>query len=152
MTKTQTLKDASPAKGGATIFSAKDAAAAARPVMRLDEQETLVALHLDLHNKVIGEPRVVAIGTMTSVEAHSRDVFRAAVAANACAIVVLHNHPAGDPEPSDADIAVTQRLLAAGMVLGIPVLDHVVVTADNHVSIRERGGGGTAYERVPEVI
>ena len=72
--------------------------------------------------------------------------------ANACAIVVLHNHPAGDPEPSDADIAVTQRLLAAGMVLGIPVLDHVVVTADNHVSIRERGGGGTAYERVPEVI
>lgn len=153
MTKTQTLNDASPAKGaGATIFSAADAAAAARPVMRLDEQETLVVLHLDLHNKVIGEPRIAAIGTMTSVEAHPSDVFRAAIAANAAGVVVLHNHPVGDPEPSDADISVTQRLLAAGMALGIPVLDHVVVTADNYVSIRERGGGGIAYERVPEVI
>lgn len=153
MTKTQTTRaaDASPGtKGGVAILSPADAAAAARPVMRLDQQETLVVLHLDLQNRLIGEPRVAAIGTMTRVDAHPRDVFREAIVANATSVVVLHNHPLGDPTPSRADYLVTEQLQIAGAALGIMVQDHVVVTADNHVSIRERGGGGSAYEFVPE--
>lgn len=110
------------------------------PVM-LSEQETFVVLCLTIRNTLLGEPRVVAIGTATGVEVHPRDVFRAAVAANAAGIVVLHNHPSGDPTPSVEDVDLTRRLKACGDLLGIPVVDHVVVTADGHASIAELRGG-----------
>lgn len=105
--------------------------------MRLTEQETFVALYLTVRNTLVGEPHVVAIGCLTSVEVHPRDVFRGAIAANAAGIVILHNHPSGDPTPSAEDIELTRRLKACGDLLGIPVVDHVVVTADRHVSIAE---------------
>ena len=125
---------------GRAIGCAEDAAHLARPVMRLAEQETFVALYLTIRNTLIGEPQVVAIGTLTSVEVHPRDVFRAAIAANAAGIVVLHNHPSGDPTPSAEDVELTRRLKACGDLIGIPVVDHVVVTADRHVSIAEMLG------------
>jgi DNA repair protein RadC len=116
------------------VNDAEDAARIARPVM-LDEQETFVVLCLTVRNTLIGEPHVIAIGTVTGVEVHPRDVFRAAVAANAAGIVVLHNHPSGDLTPSAEDIQLTRRLKACGDLLGIPVVDHVVVTRDRHGSI-----------------
>lgn len=117
------------------ISDAEDAARIARPVMRLAEQETFVMLCLTVRNTLVGEPHVVAIGTLTGVEVHPRDVFRGAIAANAAGIVVLHNHPSGDPTPSAEDIELTRRLKACGDLLRIPVIDHVVVTADRSVSI-----------------
>lgn len=119
------------------VGCAEDAARIARPVMRLAEQETFVALFLTVRNTLIGEPRVVAIGTLTSVEVHPRDVFRAAITENAAGIVVLHNHPSGDPTPSAEDVELTRRLSACGDLLGIPVVDHVVVTTDHCASIAE---------------
>lgn len=133
--------DSAPANARALVSDAADAAALARPVMRLTEQETFVVLCLTVRNTLIGEPRVVAIGTVTGVEVHPRDVFRAAIAANAAGIVVLHNHPSGDPTPSIEDVELTRRLKACGDLLGIPVIDHVVVTVDRHVSIAELSGG-----------
>lgn len=124
----------------AFVSNAEDAARLARPVMRLAEQETFVVLCLTVRNALIGDPHVVALGTVTGVEVHPRDVFRAAIAANAACVVVLHNHPSGDPTPSADDVALTRRLKACGDLLGIPVIDHVVVTADRHVSIVEMLG------------
>jgi DNA repair protein RadC len=134
--------DASPKRAARTVVADVDAAARlARPVMRLAEQETFVALYLTVRNALIGEPRVVAIGTVTGVEVHPRDVFRGAIAANAAGVVVLHNHPSGDPTPSAEDIELTRRLKACGDLLGIPVVDHVIVTADRCTSIAEMLGG-----------
>jgi DNA repair protein RadC len=125
----------------ATVNNAEDAARLARPAMLMAEQETFVVLCLTVRNTLIGNPHVVAIGTVTGVEVHPRDVFRAAVTANAARIVVLHNHPSGDPTPSADDIALTRRLKACGELIGIPVVDHVVVTVDRCASIVKLLGG-----------
>jgi DNA repair protein RadC len=69
---------------------------------------------------------------------HPREVFRPALAAGGAAIVAVHNHPSGDPEPSSEDLAVTRRLIEAGTLLGVPLLDHVVVGLGSYVSLRER--------------
>ena len=132
--------DSGPSTTHPLVDDAAAAAAAARPVMRLSEQETFVVLFLTVRNTLIAPPHVVAIGTATSVEVHPRDVFRAAIAANAVGIVVLHNHPSGDPTPSAEDIALTRQLKACGQLLKIPVVDHIVVTADSHRSIAEMLG------------
>jgi DNA repair protein RadC len=69
---------------------------------------------------------------------HPREVFRAAIMANAAAVILLHNHPSGDPTPSDADIKVTRDLMRAGQLLKIELLDHIII-GDGHVSLKERG-------------
>jgi DNA repair protein RadC len=70
---------------------------------------------------------------------HAREVFRPAIVAAAHAIVVMHNHPGGDPTPSEADIRITRDLIRAGQLLRIEVLDHVIVTPSRHASLRELG-------------
>ncbi|HEX6885830.1 MAG TPA: DNA repair protein RadC [Planctomycetota bacterium] len=102
------------------------------------EQETFWSLLLDGKQRL---KRLVPItsGTLTASLVHPREVFRGAVRAAAAALIVVHNHPSGDPEPSAEDLAVTERLRQAGAVLGIPLLDHVIVGAGEFVSLRERG-------------
>ena len=84
-------------------------------------------------------------GTLDTILVHPRDVFKAAIAANASAIVLVHNHPSGDPTPSEADIKVTRDLIRAGQLLKIDVLDHVIVgrateqRAKDYSSLRELG-------------
>jgi len=80
----------------------------------------------------------VSTGTLSTSLVHPREVFAAALRESAAAIVVVHNHPSGDPEPSAQDVAVTQRLVQVGALLGVPLLDHVVVGGDRWVSLRER--------------
>jgi DNA repair protein RadC len=80
----------------------------------------------------------VCKGGLSEVHVRAREVFRPLVLDSAHACVVVHNHPSGDPEPSGDDIALTRRLVEAGKVLGIPVLDHLVVGAAGYVSLRER--------------
>jgi DNA repair protein RadC len=70
---------------------------------------------------------------------HPREVFQEAVVSRAAALVLFHNHPSGDPEPSVEDLALTRRLVAAGSLMGIEVLDHVVLGAGRFVSLKERG-------------
>jgi DNA repair protein RadC len=101
------------------------------------EQETFWSLLLDGKQRL---RRVVPIstGTLTASLVHPREVFRAAIREAAAALVVAHNHPSGDPEPSAEDLAVTERLRQAGEVLGIPLQDHVVIGDGGYVSLRER--------------
>lgn len=107
------------------------------PLIGSEPVEVFCALLLD------GKQRVSAFvevsrGTMTASLVHPREVFGAAVRLGAAAIIVAHNHPSGDPEPSAEDIAVTERLRQAGEILGIPLQDHVIVGRDSFVSLRER--------------
>ena len=102
---------------------------------RLDQEEFLVVT-LDTKNVV---RRVVRItrGTLDSSLVHPREVFRAAITDAAASILLIHNHPSGDPAPSPQDRSVTERLIATGEVVGITVLDHIVVGESRAVSIRE---------------
>jgi hypothetical protein len=81
----------------------------------------------------------VAIGTLNRTEAHAREVFKAAILASAQDIILVHNHPSGDPSPSDEDVEITQGLEIAGELIGIPLIDHVVVGEHGHASMRELG-------------
>jgi DNA repair protein RadC len=81
--------------------------------------------------------RVVSIGSLDASAATARDVFREAVAARAAAVILFHNHPSGDPAPSPDDVAVTRQLVAAGTLLGIDVIDHVILGAATYFSFQE---------------
>lgn len=104
----------------------------ARPV------EVFGVLCLDTRHKLIREVEVTT-GCLTATLVHPREVFKAALDARAAALVLFHNHPSGDPEPSAEDLALTRRLAAAGTLLGIEVLDHLVIGAGRWVSLKERG-------------
>jgi DNA repair protein RadC len=101
--------------------------------------ERFLALLLDGRHRVIGESEI-SRGTLTASLVHPREVFRPALRAGAAALVVVHNHPSGDPTPSLEDRRVTERLARAGELLGVPLLDHVVVAEHGFRSLSEEGG------------
>lgn len=103
------------------------------------ERERFLVLLLDGKHR-LKRLEVVSEGTLTTSLVHPREVFRAAVRESAAAVVVAHNHPSGDPEPSLEDLEVTRRLIDVGRLVGVPVLDHVVVGDGRFVSLRERMG------------
>jgi DNA repair protein RadC len=111
---------------------------------RLYEVEQFQALLLNTRRRLIRVERL-ARGTLDTVLVHPRDVFKLAIAANASAIVLVHNHPSGDPTPSEADIRITRDLIRAGQLLKIDVLDHVILgqrsmnRPQDYVSLRELG-------------
>jgi DNA repair protein RadC len=107
------------------------------------EQEHFRVLVLDTKNHVLAAPDVF-VGSVNSTTIRTAEVFRDAVRRNAPGIIVVHNHPSGDPAPSAEDAGVTRELVAAGKALDIEVLDHVVVGRDGHVSLKELGLGGLA--------
>ena len=106
--------------------------------MRRMRKEHFVVLMLDGRNRVMAESQI-SQGTLTASLVHPREVFRPAVSAAAAAIVLVHNHPSGDPSPSTEDRRVTQRLVEAGEIVGIRVVDHVVVAEGGFHSFQENG-------------
>jgi DNA repair protein RadC len=97
-----------------------------RPLVQDLKQETFFALLLNAKNEVT-EIKTISLGLADRAQAHPREVFRAAIVANAVSIIIAHNHPSGNPQPSVADIAVTKKLVEAGEIVGIGVLDHIVL-------------------------
>jgi len=102
------------------------------------ECECFVALMLNTRRRVKGH-YLVSIGTMDTILVHPREVFRLALIASAASVVLMHNHPSGDPTPSGADIKVTRDLIRAGQLLKIEVVDHVVIGSPKYASLRELG-------------
>jgi DNA repair protein RadC len=102
---------------------------------RSDREEFLLVL-LDGRNQVAGF-NVVSTGTLTASLVHPREVFKPAILGNAAALILIHNHPSGDPEPSAEDKALTERLRQAGDLIGIRVLDHVVIGDGRYASFAE---------------
>lgn len=110
------------------IRRTEDAAAAFARALAVDEErERFRVLLLDSRRHPLCEPLPVSSGTIEGTLVHPREVFKEAVRRGAQSIIVSHNHPGGNPEPSDEDVALTRRLVAAGQTLGIPLLDHVVL-------------------------
>lgn len=115
-----------------------------RESVRLNERETFRIILLNTRRRLIEEKKI-ADGTLDTLLVHPREVFKPAIASNAAAIILLHNHPSGDPSPSEADIKITRDLIRAGQLLRIEVLDHVILgratqeRPKDYVSLRELG-------------
>lgn len=123
-----------------TIQSPQEAAALVQYEMAALEQEQLRVLLLDTRNRLIAI-RQVYQGSLNSSLIRIAEVFRDAVRSNAASVIVVHNHPSGDPSPSPEDIAVTRAMVQAGQLLDIQVLDHLVIGGHSHVSLKSRGLG-----------
>ncbi len=119
------------------IVSPADAFRELRDI-RFLKKEHFVVLFLDTRNQQI-KREVISIGSLNASLVHPREVFEPAIKNLAAQVIIAHNHPSGDPEPSEDDLAITRRLQAAGDVLGIEVLDHIIVAGDRFLSFRERG-------------
>lgn len=102
------------------------------------DREHLVVLLVDSRRQVIGI-NTVSIGTVSASLVHPRECFKPAVLIGAAALILGHNHPSGDEQPSIEDKECTRRLARAGELMGIPLLDHVIIGGDKHFSFRERG-------------
>lgn len=113
------------------------------PVMRLihAKREHFLVLLLNARHELQGV-ETVSLGSLNASIVHPREVFLPAVRESACAIILVHNHPSGDPEPSEDDRGITDRVRQAGELLGITVLDHVIVAARGLASLRNLGLGG----------
>jgi DNA repair protein RadC len=112
--------------------------AAFRSRFEAADREEFVALLLDGKNRLLGF-NVVSVGSLTASLVHPREVYKPAILANAAALIVIHNHPSGDPTPSAEDVAITTRLRQAGELLGIGLLDHVVIGDGRYVSFADEG-------------
>jgi len=110
----------------------------ARDVLEMDTEaeEVVTMLTLDTKNQVTGIFEV-SRGTINSSLVHPREVFKRALLHNATSIILLHNHPSGDPKPSTEDVNMTKRIVEAGSILGVNVLDHVIIGHDRHASLKE---------------
>jgi DNA repair protein RadC len=117
------------------LLTAADAILAQVKFIRSKRQEYILCLSLDSGDRLIAR-RVVTIGTLTQSLIHPREIFAGPLKDRAASIVIVHNHPSGDPNPSNADIEATQQLIAAGILLGIPLKDHFIVTRSGHYSFR----------------
>jgi DNA repair protein RadC len=126
------------AADGRVVRSPADLAAYLGPELAALDQEQLRAVLLDTKNHLLGSS-IVYQGGLNATVVRLADCFREAVRANAAAVILLHNHPSGDPTPSPEDIRLTAEAAKAGDLLGIEVLDHLVVAAQGHVSLREKG-------------
>ena len=125
-------------EGRYTIRSPEDAAAYLMTDMSTLQQEHFVALFLNVKNEVLHK-QTVFIGSLNSSIVHPREIFREAVKRSAASIIVAHNHPSGQTAPSPEDIEVTKRLVEAGSIVGIDLLDHVIIGDHRFISLKEKG-------------
>jgi DNA repair protein RadC len=122
------------------IHSPADAAALVKYEMSALEQEELRVILLDTRNRVMDIANVYR-GSLNSSQVRVGELFKTPIRRNAAALIVVHNHPSGDPAPSPDDIAITRAIVQAGKLLDIEVLDHLVIGSGRHVSLKERGLG-----------
>lgn len=120
------------------VDSARAAAGLVPADVRTAKKEHFLVLCLNARRQLV-KSEVVSVGTLSASLVHPREVFSPAIAAGAAAIVAIHNHPSGDPSPSAEDREATRRLQRAGELLGIPLVDHVVVSESSFFSFRESG-------------
>lgn len=123
---------------GNQIIKPEGAAAIARAIIGPDaDREKFVTLFLDARNRITGS-EVVSVGSLNASLVHPREVFKAAILKSAAAIILVHNHPSGDVTPSRDDLDLTVRMVKAGQIIGIEVLDHLIIGGDEFLSFKER--------------
>ncbi len=127
-----------PRRKGPRISGPVTAACFMRQLLRDEAREHFLALYLNSAHHVVSFS-LVSLGGATHAAVHAREVFQGALLVGACALIVGHNHPSGDLEPSPADVDVTKRLKEAGELLRVPLLDHVLFSETDHVSFHDYG-------------
>lgn len=132
----QLVRDSLDISDRKVVSSATEACHHLRHLKRLD-REHFVVLHLDARNGLIGI-ETVSIGTLTATIVHPREVLKAALLCNSAGFIVAHNHPSGDSAPSPEDRDTTSRLAKAGLLMGIPLLDHIIISVNSYFSFREK--------------
>ena len=120
------------------IRTPEDVAALLMPRFRYAAKESFIAVLLSTKNHVLKTP-VISVGSLNASIVHPRELFREAINASAASVILAHNHPSGDPAPSPEDVDLTHKLVAAGKLLDIPVLDHVVLGDGKYISFKEKG-------------
>lgn len=121
-----------------TIRSPEDAAHFLMPEMSSLQQENFVALFLNVKNQIMHR-QTIFVGSLNASIVHPREIFREAIKRSTASIIVAHNHPSGNPTPSPEDIDVTNRLIEAGKIVGIDVLDHIIIGDHQFISLKEKG-------------
>lgn len=102
------------------------------------KKEIFISVLLDVKNRIIGE-RIVSEGSLDASIVHPREVFLPAIRESSSSVIFIHNHPSGDPEPSTEDLVTTKKLVEAGDILGIKVLDHIIIGETGYYSFADRG-------------
>jgi DNA repair protein RadC len=120
------------------IGSPEDVVRRYQPLLRDLQQEVFKILLLDSANHLLAD-ETISVGILNGSLVHPREVFRRAILEPAAGIILLHNHPSGNPEPSSEDIQVTRQLCEAGKIMGIPVHDHIIIALQSYASFAERG-------------
>lgn len=120
-----------------TVKSPEDVIKTARTLLKGKKKEHFLILCLDTRNHLI-KTNVVSIGSLDCSIVHPREVFKEAISSSASSVIFIHNHPSGDPTPSDDDIKMTKRLIEAGEIIGIDVLDHIVICDREHLSMKAK--------------
>ncbi|MBP5199126.1 MAG: DNA repair protein RadC [Schwartzia sp.] len=118
------------------IEGPEDVARYASPLLRFEQKEHFLVMLLDVRNRVLAMP-TISIGSLTASVAHPREIFREAIRYSAANMILIHNHPSGDPTPSREDVRITKQMMKAGEIMGIPVLDHVIIAGDGFLSLKE---------------
>ncbi len=119
------------------ITSPSDIADIYMPLLRDEMQENFLVICLNNSNKIITH-KIITTGTLNASVVHAREIFKVAVDNRAASIILLHNHPSGNAEPSNEDISITKRLVEAGRILDIPVFDHIIVAGNKFTSLVDK--------------
>jgi len=127
-------------EAGETVpyLNPRDIAAYLRPRLQGEKREHFLVMLLDTRNKLIKEAEI-SIGCLDTNIVHPREVYKEAITASAASVIFAHNHPSGDCTPSTDDIELTKRLVKSGEIVGIDVLDHIIVSDINYISLKEKG-------------
>lgn len=120
------------------VRSPEDGAKVFQQYLEGADREHFVVACLDTKNKIVNVT-TAHIGSLNASVVHPREVFKTAILSNAASIIVCHNHPSGNVTPSSEDVQVTGRLIEAGKVIGIEVLDHIIIGDDDYLSLKEKG-------------
>jgi DNA repair protein RadC len=129
------VKEGNPSKEHA-IRKPEDVFNLVKNELGKSDREMFLSILLTTRNTVIGI-ETISIGTLTCSLVTPRELFKSAILANACSVIITHNHPSGDTEPSEEDLKITKQLKEAGKLLNIEVLDHIIVTRNSFLSLKE---------------
>ncbi len=131
------LEDSSDKDRETTVKSPEDAIKSVKNQLKGKKKEHFLVLSLDTRNHLINT-QTISIGSLDSSIVHPREVFKEAISSTAASVIFAHNHPSGDPTPSEDDIKLTKRLVEAGEIIGIEVLDHIIICDKDYVSMKNR--------------
>ncbi|MCK5456606.1 MAG: DNA repair protein RadC [Melioribacteraceae bacterium] len=120
-----------------TIVSPSDVAEIFIPLLRDEVKEKFIVISLNSANKII-RYNIISVGNLTSSVVHPREVYKIAIENNSASIILMHNHPSGNPEPSGEDIQITKKLVESGKILDITVFDHIIIGGNKYTSFVEK--------------